>query len=372
MMRNWIRALTLAGLGLTVAVGGALAQDRDSDRDRDSERSERDSGRSDRDIDRDRSDRDGERGRRGMERAGGDLPGPIDNPRDLQDTARMLFTMADTNHDGEISKREATNAGNRVVGGFFFEADANGDGTLTQEEARDVRQQFMNRQPIVRLLIQEARRQRSGNDSQPNPFQGLASLVDANNDQKIQASEVRRTVQSAVDGLYTEADTNRDGQLSAGEVNAAALGMVRAAGGAAFRNADKDGNGSVSREEFEQALVEPARVFFGAVDTDNDDQISEEEARRAQNYIMRRASRLRGPRGDDDAPVPSFNFPGPGSEDEGRDADDGRRATRPRPVRRPVGTAVPAPGTVAPAPGTVAPVPGTVVPGTTPAPATIP
>jgi len=86
MLRNWIRGLTLAGLGLTVVVGGALAQDREGERgqpERDGERRER---------------RDGERPR-------ADLPGPIDNPQDLQDTARMVFMMADTNHDGEISKR---------------------------------------------------------------------------------------------------------------------------------------------------------------------------------------------------------------------------------------------------------------------------
>ena len=39
----------------------------------------------------------------------------------------MVFMMADTNHDGQISKREATNAGNRIVGGFFFEAEATGE-----------------------------------------------------------------------------------------------------------------------------------------------------------------------------------------------------------------------------------------------------
>jgi len=297
MMRNWIRALTLAGLGLTLAVGGALAQERDGGRER--------------------PEREGERGRQETGRPRADLPGPIDNPRDLQDTARMVFMMADTNHDGEISKREATNAGNRIVGGFFFEADANGDGSLTQDEAREVRQQFMNRQPIMRLLVQEARQQRAGRDSQPNPFQGLASLVDANNDQKIQAAEVRQAVQSAVDGLYAQADTNRDGQMSAAEVNSAAIGLARAAGVAAFRNADKDGNGSISREEFEQALVEPSRVFFGAIDTNNDNQISEDEARKAQDYVMRRASRLRGPRDDDEAPVPDINLPERGSREGG-------------------------------------------------------
>src|SRR5579885_2570547 len=42
----------------------------------------------------------------------GDLPGPIDNIRDLQDTAKMLFKMADTNNDGQISQKEAVDVGN--------------------------------------------------------------------------------------------------------------------------------------------------------------------------------------------------------------------------------------------------------------------
>ena len=31
-----------------------------------------------------------------QQRPAGDMPGPIDNIRDLQDTAKMLFKMADT------------------------------------------------------------------------------------------------------------------------------------------------------------------------------------------------------------------------------------------------------------------------------------
>jgi len=66
----------------------------------------------------------------------GDVPGPIDSLADVQDTAKMLFKLADTNNDGQISQKEAVDAGNLLVGGFFFRADANGDGTLTPEEAR--------------------------------------------------------------------------------------------------------------------------------------------------------------------------------------------------------------------------------------------
>lgn len=47
--------------------------------------------------------------------------GPIQNIQDLQDTGKLLFKLADTNNDGQISQKEATDAGNLLVGGFFFE-----------------------------------------------------------------------------------------------------------------------------------------------------------------------------------------------------------------------------------------------------------
>src|SRR5439155_15599767 len=87
----------------------------------------------------------------------GDLPGPIDSIQDLQDTARMLFKMADTNNDGQISQKEAVDVGNLLVGGFFFRADANGDGTLTPEEARAARESLFQQQPLLRYVLQKAK-----------------------------------------------------------------------------------------------------------------------------------------------------------------------------------------------------------------------
>ena len=61
-----------------------------------------------------------------------DIPGPIDSLQDLQDTGKMLFKLADENGDNQISQKEAIDAGNLLVGGLFFRADTNGDGTLTR------------------------------------------------------------------------------------------------------------------------------------------------------------------------------------------------------------------------------------------------
>src|SRR5205814_3936083 len=95
-------------------------------------------------------------------RPAGDLPGPIDSIQDLQDTAKMLFKMADTNNDGQISQKEAIDVGNLLVGGFFFRADANGDGVLTPEESRAARDQLFQQQPLLRYVLQKAKPNNGG------------------------------------------------------------------------------------------------------------------------------------------------------------------------------------------------------------------
>ena len=93
-----------------------------------------------------------------QQRPAGDIPGPIDNIRDLQDTAKMLFKMADTNNDGQISQKEAIDVGNLLVGGFFFRADANGDGTLDPQEAQAAREQLFRQQPLLRYVFRRPSR----------------------------------------------------------------------------------------------------------------------------------------------------------------------------------------------------------------------
>jgi len=137
-----------------------------------------------------------------QERPAGDLPGPVDSLQDLQDTARMAFATADTNNDGQISKKEAVDAGNLIVGGFFFRADADGNGTLTREEAREAREAFLRQNPVFRAVAQEARRSRGGGQggegNNSNPVRNLADLLDENDDRQLQAGELRQAVQTSV------------------------------------------------------------------------------------------------------------------------------------------------------------------------------
>lgn len=267
------------------------------------------------------------------DRRAGDLPGPIDSLGDLQDTGRMVFKMADTNNDGQISQKEAIDAANLSIGGFFFRADANGDGVLSQDEARQARQDLMTQKPLLRYVVQQVRSDRNqnagnaagGNNAGTNPAAAIGNLLDANNDKQIQATEVRQAVQTTVQGLFAVADTNRDGQMSPTELNAAIIGAARSAAQAAFQQADADRNGSLSRDEFDKAIIQPANVIFGILDANNDGQISPQEAQQARRVVGGQLQQLMipepansarnlirsGAQPDQVAPVPAVPVPAP-------------------------------------------------------------
>jgi Ca2+-binding EF-hand superfamily protein len=244
---------------------------------------------------------------------------------DLQDTGRMLFKMADENNDGQISQKEAVDAGNLLVGGFFFRADANGDGVLSKDEVRQARDSFLADHPLMRILVQKNQGVVTATPGSPaaNAEQMFETLVDTNHDGNLQASEVRQIVQTGVTALFASADTNRDGQLSPTEVNAALIGMANAAAQTAFNAADTDRNGQISQAEFDKAIVEPANAIFRAMDTNNDGQISPQEAQSARQTVLNQVKKLRVPEPANSArnlintganpaqvaPVPTFGQP---------------------------------------------------------------
>ena len=231
----------------------------------------------------------------------GDLPGPIDSLSDVQDSAKMLFKLADTNNDGQISQKEAVDAGNLLVGGFFFRADANGDGTLSPEEARSAKEALLNQQPLLRYVLQKSK-PTNGNANPigtatggQNPVQAITNMLDSNHDQKIEAPELRQAVQMGVQTLFTIADANQDGQLSPAELNRAVGEAAKTAVQMAFQTADSDHNGALSMAEFDKALTEPAHAAFRVLDANNDNQISIDELQRAQQIITDQIQRLRVP-----------------------------------------------------------------------------
>jgi Ca2+-binding EF-hand superfamily protein len=253
-----------------------------------------------------------------------DVPGPIDSLQDLQDTGRMIFKVVDENNDGQISQKEAVDAGNLIAGGFFFRADANGDGVVTQDESRQARDAFLAQKPLFRFLIQRARSVKPQPDSgSTNPGAVFMGLVDSNNDRQLQATEVRQAVQTTVQGLFAAADTNRDGFMSPVEVNAAIAGAVKAAQQATFQAADADNNGQLSKEEFHKALADPASAVFQILDANGDGQLSPQELQSAGRIIENQLKRTMVPeppnsprnlinsgrKPEEVAPVPKINIP---------------------------------------------------------------
>lgn len=285
----------------------------------------------------------------------GDIPGPIDSIADLQDTAKMLFKMADANNDGLISQKEAVDVGNLLVGGFFFRADANGDGVLAPEEARAARDALFAQRPLLRYVLEKGKPANppegigAATTSQPgqvtttndpgqtarsvaaNPARAIGNLLDTNQDRKIEATELRQAVQSGVQTLFTMADENQDGQLSPAELNRLAGEAARTAVQSAFQTADTDRNGALSVAEFDKALTGPVHAAFRILDGNNDSQITLEELQRAEQIIVDQIRRLR-------VPEPSNSF-------RRQIQSGGTTGTQPLPVTPSPSTSLPAPGT---------------------------
>jgi Ca2+-binding EF-hand superfamily protein len=227
-----------------------------------------------------------------------DLPGPIDSLGDLQDTGKMLFKLADTNNDNRISQKEAVDAGNLLAGGFFFRADANGDGTVTADEARAAREALFNQKPLLRFIFQRARdeTQRQGNQPQvAQAQQNVMNLLDSNHDSNISGPELRQAVQTSVQGVFLMADKNGDGQIDPNEINAALVDAGRAAVQTAFNTADLDKNGAISQAEFDRAIINPAHVLFRIFDANNDNQISADEMRSGMQILGRELQAMKVP-----------------------------------------------------------------------------
>ena len=246
------------------------------------------------------------------------MPGPIDSISDLQDTAKMVFKLADTNNDGQISQKEAVDAGNLLVGGFFFRADTNGDGVLTEQEAQQARESLFAQQPLLKFVMERAKPTNlpQGNQAQnvqpiaagtandparvaqslaADPMKTIANLLDTNRDQKIEATELRQAVQTGVSTLFLVADTNQDGQLSPYEMNAAVGEVAKSAVQSVFQAADGDRNNMLSMDEYDKALVEPAHAVFRVLDANADQQLTLEELQRAGQIIADQIERLSVP-----------------------------------------------------------------------------
>jgi len=274
-------------------------------------------------------------------------PSPMEAIRNLQNTGRMIFMLTDGNHDGQISQKEAIDANNMLVGGFFFEADADGNGSVSADEVKTIREEYFHRNPWMRYIVESLRSQRKNqNNSDPNPLQAIAVLLDSNNDKQLQARELRQIVQTATQTYFAAADTSHDGQLSPSEINAAVAGGVRSISQLAFQQADADNNGQLSRDEYDKSIVQPANMVFQILDLNHDGQLSQEEAQRTAKGVASRVRMLNLPEPANSptnliesgklpreaAPVPTFSAPNNATQprQQPRQPGTGQQPSQPR------------------------------------------
>jgi len=276
------------------------------------------------------------------------MPSPVEVVRSIQNTGRMVFMAADVNHDGQVSLQEAIDLNSMLVGGVFFRADADGNGSVTEAEMKGVTDRYLNENPWMKYIAEslraQAKQRRNGQNSNvTNPIQGLEVLLDVNNDKQIQASELRQLVQTVTQSVFAAADTNRDGQMSPSEANAAVAGGIRAIAQAGFQQADTANNGQISRAEFDKAIIEPANVAFQILDLNHDGEISRQEAQQIQRGILNQVRRMQVPEAPNSltnliesgktpgeaAPVPTFTTPNTGN------AGQNTRPPAPAPIPAP-------------------------------------
>jgi Ca2+-binding EF-hand superfamily protein len=220
---------------------------------------------------------------------------PSDKLTELRDAAKAGFKLVDSNNDGLISQKEAVDAGNMLVGGFFFRADANGDGKLTKEEAKQARENLLNQRPLLRFIFERTEQetaQQGDKEKIDQVGRNLMNTVDTNHDGSLDAAELRQAVQTGVQSLFLTADRNGDGQLDTSELNGAVVEVGRAGIQAAFQTADADKNGAVSRDEFDKAILKPANVIFRLVDANNDGQLTKEELRTGAQLLLHELKNL--------------------------------------------------------------------------------
>lgn len=196
-------------------------------------------------------------------------------------TIDRMANLADANGDGAVSKDEATALTNFVVGGAFFRADENADGTITPEEGRELRREFMNRSPSLEALLRSAR------GSEQKPLAAIADWANIDYGKPLKIDEARNAARELVGEIFAMVDDDKNGSIDQSEVRAAGQEGARALGRSAFAAADRNNDGALTKQELGWLVEQPVTRAFELSDADRNGRLSMDEASAALQQLSR-------------------------------------------------------------------------------------
>ena len=191
--------------------------------------------------------------------------GSCEPSQELSGMLNRFSAIADANGDGRIDKQEAYSSADFLVGGFFFRADTNNDGTISPEEGRSVRAELAARHPQLAMAIKTM--------AGPNPTaitSRLGEVLGVDYGQSVSSKELRDMGHQTVDELFNMADRDKNGALTRAEAEEAGRERMRTLAQATFSAADSNQDQKVALEEFRAALERPVRQAFELADVNKD------------------------------------------------------------------------------------------------------